>query len=145
MPVRYQRFTYRYLQGRRRPAETAFEQVWLTGVQPAPISSTRRPPVDVWETVNSVVVKVMMPGVSEDNVKAILYDDVLVVNGTRADEAGGEERRFHRAEIHYGELEATVLLPVPVDPDGVEATCRQGVVMIRLAKRGASASQGERA
>ena len=145
MPVRYQRLTYRYLQGRPRLAETAFEQVWLTGVQPSPISSTRRPPVDVWETANHVVVKVMMPGVSEDNVRAILYDDVLVVSGSRTDEADNEERRFHRAEIHYGQLEAAVPLPVPVDPEGVEATCGQGVVTIRLAKRRGSERQGDRA
>jgi HSP20 family protein len=145
MPVRYQRFTYRYLQGRPRRAETAFEQVWLTGMQPSPISSTRRPPVDVWETADSVVVKVMMPGVPEDNIKALLYDDVLVVSGTRTDDAGDEERRFHRAEIHYGQLEAAVPLPVPVEPEGVQATCGQGVVTIRLAKRGAAANQGARA
>jgi HSP20 family protein len=144
MPVRYQRFTYRYLQGRPRPAETAFEQVWLTGMQPLPISSTRRPPVDVWETAGSVVIKVMMPGVSEDNVKALLYDDVVVVSGTRTEDAGSEERRFHRAEIHYGSLEVAVPLPVPVEPEGVEATCGQGVVIIRLPKRGVSTSHGAR-
>jgi HSP20 family molecular chaperone IbpA len=145
MPVRYQRFTYRYLQGRPRPAQTAFEQVWLTGLQPSPISSTRRPPVDVWETASSVVVKVMMPGVSEDNVKALLYEDVLVVSGTRTEESGSDERRFHRAEIYYGALEVTVPLPVPIDPDGVEATCGQGVVTIRLPKRDSAGDPGVRA
>jgi HSP20 family molecular chaperone IbpA len=87
----------------------------------------------------------MMPGVSEDNVRALLYDDVLVVSGTRADEQDGQERLFHRAEIHYGQLEAAIPLPVPVEPEGVEATCGLGVVTIRLAKRGTAKNQGARA
>jgi HSP20 family molecular chaperone IbpA len=142
MPVRYQRFTYRYLQGRPRPADTAFEHVWLAGVQPSPVTATRRPPVDVWETPTAFVVKVMLAGVSEEEIKALLYEDVLVVSATRTDDAGGEERRFHRAEVHYGQLEVTVPLPAPVDPDGIDAVYRQGVLTIRLAKYEAAPGPG---
>ena len=140
MPVRYQRFTYRYLQGRPRPADTAFEHMWLTTLQPSPLTGTRRPPVDVWETATAVCVKVMLSGVQEDDIKALLYEDVLVVTALRTDPEGGEERRFHRAEIHYGPLDVTIPLPVPVDADGVEATYKHGVLTIRLPKR--STTQG---
>jgi HSP20 family protein len=88
------------------------------------------------------VVKVMLPGVSEEEIKALLYEDVLVVSATRTDDAGGEERRFHRAEVHYGQLEVTVPLPAPVDPDGIDAVYRQGVLTIRLAKYEAVAGPG---
>jgi HSP20 family protein len=145
MPVRYQRLTYRYLQGRSRPAETAYDHVWLTTVQPSPLTGARRPPVDVWETATAVVVKVMLPGVPEENIKALLYDDVLVVSGTRTDDADGEERRFHRAEVHYGPLEVAVPLPAPIDPEAIEATCGQGVLTIRLTKLGDGSNQGARA
>jgi HSP20 family molecular chaperone IbpA len=145
MPVRYQRFTYRYLQGRPRPADAAFERVWLTSVQPSPVTGTRRPRLDVWETDSAVVVKVMLPGVSEDEINAFLYEDVLVVTAMRTDEAGGEERRFHRAEIHYGPLQVMVPLPMPVDPDGIDAVYRQGVLTIRLAKPGAQPAPGAQA
>jgi HSP20 family protein len=109
------------------------------------MTGARRPPVDVWETATAVVIKVMLPGVPEENIKALLYDDVLVVSGTRTDDAGAEERRFHRAEVHYGPLEVTVPLPALVEPEGVEATCGQGVVTIRLAKRKDGGNQGARA
>ena len=135
MPVRYQRFTYRYLQGRPRPADTAFEHLWLTSVQPSPVTGTRRPPLDVWETASAVVVKVMLPGVPEEEIKALLYEDVLVVSATRTDEAGGEERRLHRAEVHYGPLEVMVPLRWPSSPRAWTRLYRQGVLTIRLAKR----------
>jgi len=143
MPVRYQRFTYRYLQGRPRGADTAFEHVWLTSVQPSPVTAARRPPVDVWETDSAVFVKVMLPGVQEDEVKALLYEDVLLISATRTDTEGEEERRFYRAEVHYGPLEVTVPLPVVVEADGVDATFKQGVLTIRLPK--SSAAQGAQA
>ena len=138
MPVRYQRFTYRYLPSRPRSADAAFEHVWLTSVQPSPLTATRRPPVDVWETASAVFVKVMLPGVQEEEIRALLYEDVLVVSATRTDAEGDAERRFHRAEVHYGPLEVAIPLPVPVESEGVDANFQQGVLTIRLPKRDAA-------
>ena len=135
MPVRYQRLTYRYWQGRTQPASTSYARVWLTGPQPSPASGARRAPVDVWETAEELVVKVILAGVPEDNIKALLYEDVLLISGDRNDVCSDAERRFHRAEIHYGPIQVAVPLSVPVDAEGVQATYEQGVLIVRLRKR----------
>lgn len=142
MPVRYQRLTYRYWQGRARPAQVTIGRNWPGGVQPAALTGARRPPVDVWETRDELVVKVMLPGLFEEDIRALLYEDVLVISGQRSDDSSDQERRFHRAEIHYGTLQAEVPLPSAVDPEGVQATYDRGVVVIRLRKRAAGEGAG---
>jgi len=139
MPVRYQRLTYRYLQGRTQPSNTSFARVWFTGPQPFPASGARRAPVDVWETADELVVKVILAGVPEDNIKAVLYEDALLISGERSDVCDDAERRFHRAEIHYGPIQVAVPLTVPVESEGVKATYEQGVLTVRLRKQSGGA------
>lgn len=135
MPVRYQRLTYRYLQGRPRQAPVSFERLWLAEIQPAPASGLRRPPVDVWETQDALVVKAVLPGVPEDEIGVYLYEDVLIISGERQDGSADEERRFHRAEIHYGALQVEVPLPLTIDAEHVQASYDRGMLTVRLPKR----------
>ncbi|MFN0071753.1 MAG: Hsp20/alpha crystallin family protein [Chloroflexota bacterium] len=135
MPVRYQRLTYRYWQGRHQPAPVSFERAWLAGIQAVTASGLRRPPVDVWETREALVVKTVLPGVPEDEIRVLLYEDVLIISGQRQDPSEEDERRFHRAEIHYGPLQVEVPLPVSVEAEQVQASYDRGMLTVHLPKR----------
>lgn len=134
MPVRYQRLTYRYWEGRAQPARVSFERFWLEGLRSPSGSGGQRPPSDVWETRDELVARIVLPGVAEDDITALLYDDVLLVRGIRRHEPHAGEARYHRAEIHYGRLEVEIPLPIPVDPERVQAVYRRGVLTVRLKK-----------
>jgi HSP20 family protein len=91
--------------------------------------------VDVWETRDALLVKSVMPGVPEEEIRVYLYEDVLIITGQREDDADDEERRFHRAEIHYGPLQVEIPLPVPIAADQVQASYDRGMLTVRLPKR----------
>jgi len=134
MPVRYQRLMYRYWEGRTQPSRVSFERSWLEGLRSPPASGAQRPPTDVWETRDELVARIVLPGVSEDDITALLYEDVLLVRGIRRHEPHTIEARYHRAEIHYGRLEVDIPLPIAVDPERIQAVYRRGILTIRLRK-----------
>jgi HSP20 family protein len=91
-----------------------------------------RPPVDVWAEGDSYHVRVDLPGVGPGDVSVEVEDGVLHLRGERR--AGGSVPRgdYLRAERPYGRFAVSMALPSSVDPQGVEARQRDGVVEILL-------------
>jgi HSP20 family protein len=105
------------------PATTASgERMWV-------------PRCDMWETRDEVVISFELPGVSEKDVALSITGDLLTVKGERrfATEQVTDEA-WHRLERAYGQFERTLELPMPVQPDRVSATYRDGVLVVTLPK-----------
>ena len=110
-------------------------------------ASDWRPPMDVHETDDAIVVKLEVAGVQEDDIELSLYPNALVVHGIRRDDAEHSEVDcFHAAQVRYGLFHADVALPAPIQQEDVTATYRDGFLRIRLPKAtpGAPGSSGER-
>lgn len=91
-----------------------------------------RPPTDIYETDQSVVVRLEVAGMKEEDFSITLHDKRLYICGTRGDVA--ERRAFHQMEIPFGQFALELELPSPVDPDRVEAFYRDGFLKITLTK-----------
>ena len=87
------------------------------------------PAVDIYETDNTVVVLAELPGVDVNKVDVVLQGDILHISGERHLPTGGCARR-HQLEINTGSFERTVRLPYAVDADRIEASYRDGMLMI---------------
>ncbi|HEU5343483.1 MAG TPA: Hsp20/alpha crystallin family protein [Ktedonobacterales bacterium] len=110
-------------------------------------ASDWRPPMDVHETDDAIVVKLEVAGVQEDDIELSLYPNALVVHGIRRDDAEHSEVDcFHAAQVRYGLFHADVALPAPIQQEDVTATYRDGFLRIRLPKAtpGAPGNSGER-
>jgi HSP20 family protein len=92
-----------------------------------------RPPTDVYETEDQIVVQVEIAGVNPDDFRIALYDRQLVISGLRSD-ANVERRAYYQMEVHFGEFRSDVDLPVPVDKDRIDAEYRQGFLRVILPK-----------
>jgi HSP20 family molecular chaperone IbpA len=102
---------------------------------PLPLAEPRwRPPVDLYETSRATIVKTELAGMTEEDFQIALYDDVLVVEGTRPWEPGEEETHFHAVEVRYGYFRLQVPLTVAVDADRVEAHYDRGFLYVTLPK-----------
>jgi HSP20 family molecular chaperone IbpA len=120
--------------------ERLFHELWHVRQRTMLPAGEWRPPTDVYETADYVVVKMELAGVPEDSIEVTLYADHLVVSGTRDDGGGPAEAAirsggrvsFHEAGIHYGPFRAEVRLPRPVDPERVTATLESGFLLISL-------------
>ncbi len=91
-----------------------------------------RPPTDMYETEEMIVVRVEIAGMREQDFSIALEDRTLSIRGVRSDPT--ERRAFHQMEIPFGEFLTEVELPVPIVPETVEAAYRDGFLLIKLPK-----------
>ena len=101
---------------------------WRIAMRP----HTWRPPTDMYETEEAIIVRVEIAGIREQDISIALEDRILTIHGIRPDTS--ERRAFHQMEIPYGEFNTEVELPAPVLSEGVEATYRDGFLQINLPK-----------
>jgi|GEM_PF-276760 HSP20 family protein len=140
MPLRYRYVTYRYTQGSPQDLERRYQQLWQELVRQSHQSllqqeSVWRPPLDIHETPDAIIVKIELAGMHEEDIEVTLYEDALVVMGTRSDDLDHDETMcYHEAQIRYGKFRAEVLIPFPINRDGVEAQYHNGFLRITLPK-----------
>jgi len=93
------------------------------------------PPVDVYEDEHSLILKLEVPGVNEEDLNVSVENDILTVQGERKFEKEEKEENFHRIERRYGSFTRTFKLPNTVDAEKVDASYEKGILKITLAKR----------
>ena len=93
------------------------------------------PPVDVYETADSIVLKADLPEVSKDDVDISVEGNVLTIRGERQREDEVKEKDFYRRERSYGAFTRSFTLPGTVDADKIEAGFAGGVLTVTLPKR----------
>ena len=98
------------------------------------------PRVDIVETEDALEVLADMPGVRKDSVEVTLEQRVLSIRG-RADVAVPEGLAPLYLEYEPGDYERSFTLSDAVDPNGIEARVRGGVLQLRLPKAGPAKRQ----
>ncbi len=91
-----------------------------------------RPPTDVYETEEAVIVRVEIAGMRENDFSISLVDRNLTIHGVRPDTT--EKRAYHQMEIPFGEFSTEIDIPFPIVTDEVEATYRDGFLKVVLPK-----------
>jgi len=106
-------------------------------------SSVWRPPMDVHETGDAILIKVEVAGVQEEDIEVALYPNALVITGVRRDDEDHDEAScFHAAQVRYGLFHLDVALPAPIQQDEVAATYRDGFLRVTLPKATPGAPRG---
>jgi HSP20 family molecular chaperone IbpA len=90
-----------------------------------------RPPTDVYEDNDSLVILVEVAGMQKGEFNVVLDERHLMVSGTRPPRLNTKPA-FHQLEVRYGEFRVDVELPWPVDENGVEATYDDGFLRVEL-------------
>jgi HSP20 family protein len=107
--------------GRMAPAKESYEGDWL-------------PAMDMKESDNEVVASIELPGLSKDDIKVSVKNDVLTISGEKKQESVEEKENVHRVERTYGYFRRSVTLPVEVDAGKVKASFKDGILKITLPK-----------
>jgi len=115
-----------------RPADTQFIDTGPLGWRITLRSTAWRPPTDVFETEDTIVVRVEIAGMREEDFVIELNGRNLSVRGSRQDVP--ERRAFHQMEIHFGEFAIELELPGYVETDHVQAIYSDGFLRIHLPK-----------
>jgi HSP20 family protein len=99
--------------------------------------STRlwNPPADVYETLEDLVVKVEVAGMTAEDFDISIKNNCLVVRGCRHDNDHSLQIHVHNVEVRYGGFERAFALPSGMNVDEVHAAYDRGFLTVRLPKR----------
>ena len=92
------------------------------------------PTVDISETEGEYLIKAELPEVRKEDVKVIVENGVLTLQGERRQEKEEKGKRFHRVERSYGSFVRSFTLPESVDENSVKAEYKDGVLNLHLPK-----------
>lgn len=92
------------------------------------------PNTDVYETPDSLVVKMELAGIETKDLEITLNERMLTVRGCRHDPCRKRRCSFRQMEIDYGPFERLLLIPRGVDGNQAQARFDHGVLTIQLPK-----------
>ena len=97
------------------------------------------PAINVCENDEGLCVVVDIAGVIPEEIDLTIEENLLTVSGCRQTPhapGDGENVRMHHMEIGHGPFSRTVELPKNTDPDGVQASYKQGFLWIFIPRIG---------
>lgn len=112
----------------------------LRGAITSPVAARQfwEPRVDVYETATEVIVIAEIAGVNAEEISLTFSPDrgSLIIRGQRNEVEEDGRIRCYQLEIYYGDFLREVPLPeVPLNVEGIRATCRNGFLRISVPKR----------
>ncbi len=90
------------------------------------------PAADIYETESAYMIAMDLPGIDREALEIDVDDNRLIVRGTRPI----SEPKQHRSERPRGKFLRTFSVPGSVDQGKIGAEYKDGVLQIRLPKRG---------
>ena len=96
-------------------------------------SSKWKPPTDIYEIDDAVVVYMDIAGMRAEDFSVEFADGILTIGGERKPRREGKPH-YHAMEVQVGPFERRFRLPVPVDPESIRASYEHGFLEVRLAK-----------
>lgn len=99
------------------------------------------PSMDVRETKDAVEVTMEVPGISMEDVKVELEDNVLTIRGEKKSETEEKSDNRRVSERIYGSFERSLTLPSSVQADKIKAMMDKGVLTIVAPKSAATSAK----
>ncbi len=112
-----------------------FSGTFSRGSQDEVLRGAWSPSVDIFENKNEIVLEAELPGMSAEDVRISIENNVLTLHGERKFEKKDESDNFHRVERSYGSFTRSFTLPPTVSNENANAEFENGVLRLTLAKR----------
>lgn len=91
-------------------------------------------PIDVFEMHHEVVLRILVPGITPENLKVSITRDHVSLTCSRPAPEGIPDSSYYEREIPYGDFTRMIHLPSDVDVEHAEAVEKYGLLIIRLPK-----------
>jgi HSP20 family protein len=130
--VRYRYVAYKYeRQGR---SNVVHQDIWESfGSWPMRSAIVWRPPADIYETPDAIVVVIELAGLTEEDMAFTLYSDLLILEGRREQQLTAMSA-CHQLGIKYGDFRTEVAIPASIDQERVTVEYKNGLLTIILQK-----------
>ena len=91
---------------------------------------------EAWDNDAEIVVRLEVPGLERGDIQVAVLGDWLRVSGEKRHDRAERWGHYYLRERAYGRFERVIPLPEDVDAGRARATCRNGVLTVRLPKAG---------
>lgn len=99
------------------------------------VSSEWTPPVDIFESGDSFILKLDVPEVDKSSIDIKIQENELTIKGERKLEPGTKAESYHRMERGYGTFARSFTLTKTIDASRIKATIKDGILRIELPKK----------
>jgi HSP20 family protein len=123
---------FREMERLQREMSRLFENVYGPGQ--APWRQGVYPLVNISEDRDHVYVRAELPGMNPKDLEITIHQGSLILRGERKIPGEEKEVNYHRRERESGFFRRVVGLPTPVGPEKVDASFKDGILTIKLAK-----------
>ena len=93
-----------------------------------------RPPVDIFERGDDLVIRAELPGIKTDDIDIRVENNTLPLRGERKHESEVEDGKAYRLERSFGTFTRSFSLPTTVDSAAISAKHADGILEIVLPK-----------
>ncbi|MDO8261282.1 MAG: Hsp20/alpha crystallin family protein [Candidatus Magasanikbacteria bacterium] len=115
------------------PQESGFDQEekeWLTqsDYEEGQLS------IDVYQTPGEIIIKSTIAGVKPEDIDISINNDMLTIRGHRSMDKKIREENYLYRECYWGSFSRSIILPVEVEGEKIEAELENGVLTVTLPK-----------
>ena len=90
--------------------------------------------LDVYQTKDNVVIKSTIAGVKSEDLDITIANDMVTIKGERKKQEEAKEDDYFYQECYWGSFSRSIILPVDIDVEGVEADLKDGILTVILPK-----------
>lgn len=90
--------------------------------------------IDMYQTKDNVIIKSTIAGVKPEDLDITIANDMVTIRGERKREEKIEQGDYFYQECYWGGFSRSVILPVDIDSEGVEADLKDGILTVILPK-----------
>jgi HSP20 family protein len=90
--------------------------------------------IDVYQTPENLVVKSTIAGVKPDDIDIAINNDLLTIRGKREMLEKISDNSYLFRECYWGSFSRSIILPVEVIPEKIDASLENGVLTVILPK-----------
>ena len=112
----------------QRALDARFASDWL---QDLTTSRGPFPPINVFQQGDDFLAIVELPGIDKNDLQIQAKENTIRISGKKAVDYP-EGVSVHRRERISGEFDRTLSIPVQLDPDGIKAEYREGILALFL-------------
>lgn len=112
----------------QRDLEARTSSNWLRNqtASPGPF-----PPINVFQQGDDILAIIELPGIDKTNLQIEAKENTIRISGRKVI-GYPEKSSVHRRERVGGEFDRTISLPINLDPEGIKAEYRDGVLALLL-------------
>ncbi|MBT4349752.1 Hsp20/alpha crystallin family protein [bacterium] len=90
--------------------------------------------VDVYQDKNYVIIKSTIAGVEPEDIDISVDNDMITLRGRREQDRSIQEDDYFYQECYWGGFSRSIILPVEIVADEIDATIKNGILTVKLPK-----------